>query len=264
MEGDGIDELIAADQNGTPETMTECEVYTFRDNCAVYLGSAGAYWDYLYHVNNKYLCGSSMKGRIYLAADDFFSLSSNHWNEDMTRNDPAISYDGGQWAYITQEEFDYYNSNPMSGDSEYIQSAEIITLNKNPYREKNILEKTLDFSKAWAAYEDYDGRRLCICYVFEKNGVIYCAAGPDLSEWAAFYTGTYSVEDDVIFISLDAPSGMIEYAYQFDPDGMMLTQVSETGLVYGDALGTTLKLEEFVWKDAQAIKELVQSGIAFE
>lgn len=152
----------------------------------------------------------------------------------------------------------------MSGDSEYIQSAEIITLSKNPYREKNILEKTLDFSKAWAAYEDYDGQRLCICYVFEKNGVIHCAAGPDLSEWAAFYTGTYSVEDDVIFISLDAPSGMIEYAYQFDPDGMMLTQVSETGLVYGDALGTTLKLEEFVCKDAQAIKELVQSGIAFE
>lgn len=264
LEGDGVDELIAADQNGTPETMTECEVYTFRDNCVVYLGYAGAYWDYLYHVNNKYLCGSSMKGRIYLAADGFFSLSSNHWNEDMTRNDPAISYDGGQWAYITQEEFDYYNSNPMSGDSEYIQSAEIITLSKNPYREKNILEKTLDFSKAWATYEDYDGQRLCICYVFEKNGVIYCAAGPDLSEWAAFYTGTYSVEDDVIFISLDAPSGMIEYAYQFDPDGMMLTQVSETGLVYGDAMGTALKLEEFVWKDAQAIKELVQSGIAFE
>jgi len=45
---------------------------------------------------------------------------------------------------------------------------------------------------------------------------------------------------------------------------MTLTQVSETGLLYGDRLGTALKLEEFVWKDAQAIKEMVQGGIISE
>lgn len=265
LEGDDVDELIVADQNGTPETMTSCEVYTYRDNDVAYLGSSGAHWDYLYHVNNKYLCGSSMKGLIYLSADDSFSLSSNHWNEDMTRNDPAISFNGGPWEYITQEEFDYYNPYPLpGGDSDFIESTEIIILNENTYREKNILEKALDFSKAWATYEDYDGQRICICYVFEKDREIYCAAGPELSEWVALYNGTYSVEKDIIHISLDTPSGVVNYSYRFDNESMILTQVSETGLLYGDRLGTALKLEEFVWKDAQAIKEMVQGGIISE
>lgn len=265
LEGDGVEELIVADQNGTPETMTSCEAYTYRDGDVRYLGCSGSHWDYLYHANSRYLCGSTRLGCQYLSSDESFSFTIYHWNETMTRNDPAISRNGGPWEYITQEKFDYYNPYPLpGGDSDFVETAEIISLSENPYREKNILEKTLDFSKAWVVCQEYDGVSFGTCYAFEKDGSVYCVFGQMYSEWSGKYTGTYSVDGDILSISLNYHSGSVSFSYRFDPEGRTLTQISKRALISRDTAGTVVTLEEYPWGDAQQIKEMVRSGLSAE
>ena len=257
---DGTCELIIADADGTPDSWTTCEMYTCDDGNIVYCGSANANYNYLFHANEKYLIGPQRMGFNYIAVDEEFSTSIYYWNEEQTRNDPAIIYQDGTWKYITAEEFEFYNTLPGEGSASYIQKADRITLQENTFLKRNLLAETLDFTKAWAVYEDFNGERYVTCYAFTEAGKVYCAVGPDLSMWLGYYMGTYSLEEDRVSFHLESEGAAIDYVYRFDPHTLQFTQISENGFFHSHEQGETLQLQEFEWSNAAEMIRTIFNG----
>lgn len=131
----GLDELIVADNQGTPDTWTVCELYTYNENGLVFCGSTNSQYDYLYYVNDAYLVGKHRMGNQYISPTATINVVSYLWNEDMTCNDPAISYNGSEWEYISQEVYAYY----ANSDGGFVETEVAIELQENPYVADNIV-----------------------------------------------------------------------------------------------------------------------------
>ena len=130
---DGVYELLVSDAQGTPDTWATGELFTYQDNKLRLCGHTNSRYDYFYIVNESYLLGRHRMGNQFISLDGTISTTNYHWDESMTRNDPAISYNGGEWEYLTKEEFDFYQVMPddnLSNDA-FIKTAEPIALIKN-------------------------------------------------------------------------------------------------------------------------------------
>ena len=66
VDQDGIDELIVADNKGTPDSWTSCELYSYDESGIVFCGSNSARYEYFYYVNGTYLMGTYRWGEVYL------------------------------------------------------------------------------------------------------------------------------------------------------------------------------------------------------
>ena len=121
--------------------------------------------------------------------------------------------------------------------------------------ESNLLSRTLDFNKAWAIYEPFDGDIFLTCYAFTEAGEVYCGVGPDRSMWLGFYSGSYAVTGDEVTIRL---ASLEDYTYRFDPQTLRFVQISENGFFYTHAPGETLQLQEYEWKTAEEMIALVK------
>lgn len=141
LDEDNIPELLVADNDGTTESWSACEVYDYKDRKLHFCGAVGARYDYFYMVNDEYVLGRHRKGNHFISVDQTIKTTSYHWNDDMTRNDPAISYNDGEWEYLTEEEFEFYNI--MPGDNSpkdaFIKTAEPIILTKNSLRTADVI-----------------------------------------------------------------------------------------------------------------------------
>ncbi len=136
VDRNGIPELIVADGAGTPETWTIFEVYTYDENGLRLCGDSNSRYTYLTYVNDKYVLGTHRMGAQYIGVNDHITTTVYLWNEEGTRNDPAISINSADWQYITQEEFDYYNDFDAEKVTPggFVQKIEIIHLLENNFR----------------------------------------------------------------------------------------------------------------------------------
>ena len=158
---DGVPELVVADADGTPTSWTSVEIYTYKDGQVQYCGATNSSYNYLYLVNDKYVLGTHRMGNRFITTDDSIVTTVYYWNEDNTRNDPAVFYGNGEWEYITAEEFHYYQIMPDDDDSSgFIQTAEPIIFKRNefaPISSEAVLEL---FSAAKDFYDSFIyGRR---------------------------------------------------------------------------------------------------------
>lgn len=134
LDQDGIPELLVADADGTPASWTSAELYTYQDGETQYCGNSSAKNDYLYFVNEKYVLSRTRMGNQFITTDGSISTAIYYWNEDMTRNDPAIFYDNGEWEYVSREQFQYYQVMPNEDSAPgFIQTIEPITFKKNEF-----------------------------------------------------------------------------------------------------------------------------------
>ena len=134
---DDIPELLVSNANGTPDSWSSCEIYTYKNGCLHFCGETNSNYDYFYLVNNKYVLGKHRMGHQFISIQQTIQTTSYHWDDTMTRNDPAISYNGGGWEYLTNEEFEFYQIMPDSNSAEnaFIKTAEPIVLKQNSFAE---------------------------------------------------------------------------------------------------------------------------------
>ena len=129
---DDIPELLVSDGPGTADTMSQGELYAWDGTKLVSCGLAGAYYDSFYLANGRYVRGLSRMGNQFLSPTESIYTTIYYWDESMSRNDPAISYNNKDWEYISAEEFDYYNAMPDGNTSDcFVQTAEPIALSAN-------------------------------------------------------------------------------------------------------------------------------------
>ncbi len=259
IDQDGIPELIITDSEAGPMRFgTVCEMYTYHNEKIIYCGYVVAHYDYLYYANRQYLLGQNRMGPQFLSTtpEESFQTAIYHWNEEKTRNDPAISYNGEEWEYITTEEFDFYRAD--SGG--FVETKEIIPLQRNTFL-KNPLQAALDFSKAWASYGERDCGLNMVSIAFEESGSVQYIIARRRSGTFYGYCGYYTIEEDILHFWITTESESFGISYQFDPVSFLLTQTSERGFFPDSYPGEVYRLEEDRDNDAKRTIELAKMGI---
>ncbi len=84
LNDDELPELLVADADGTPNSWSVCEIYTYRNNEVCLCGSTNTRYDYFYLVNNKYVLGKHRMGDQYISVDNSSSPSSIETSEPIT------------------------------------------------------------------------------------------------------------------------------------------------------------------------------------
>ncbi|MDO5399677.1 MAG: sigma-70 family RNA polymerase sigma factor [Eubacteriales bacterium] len=278
LDRNGVNELIAADNAGTPETWTACEVYSYKDGSFIFCGETSAHYDYFYYVNGEYLLGRHRMGAQYLSPGSYIATTIYHWNEEGTRNDPAIKRDNGDWEYISQEEFNYYNcpGQDCDGSNCFEKSSEIITLLKNEFVEPNILEETLDFSKCWSIpvkIEDrstpsdptpelpYGNWTYFVCFRFYESGNLELLFYKPYTDYFDGYKGYYTVREDEVELTYIYDGNEHSASYRFNPDELTFTQLSENGILNSDKKGMEFQLVEDPLTDIESMHRLVEMSL---
>lgn len=77
IDHDGVNELIVADNKGTPDAWTVCELYTYDEHGLAFCGSTNSRYDYLYYVNEAYLVGKHRMGDQYLSTSGFVDFDGS-------------------------------------------------------------------------------------------------------------------------------------------------------------------------------------------
>lgn len=137
LNNDGVYELLVSDAQGTSDTWSTGELFTYKNAELYFCGRTNSRYDYFYIVNNSYLLGRHRMGNQFISLNETISTTNYHWDETMQRNDPAISYNDGEWEYLTNEEFEFYQAMPDSNSVEdaFIKTAEPIILKQNSFAE---------------------------------------------------------------------------------------------------------------------------------
>lgn len=260
-----VPELLVSDADGTPDSWSACEVYTYRDSALHCCGDSSAHYDYFYLVNDEYILGRHRMGPQFISTSEFIKTTIYHWDETMTRNDPAISYNNGEWEYITQEEFDSYRVMPGEDGAEngFIKSAEPITLEKNTAAQPNLVEQHLSYTDAWGFFASIDGSdQYFLDMVFDEYGrmssVLSFAMDNQPVEPMGYYKGSYIAFKDTLTIRLEDEGN--SYTYQFDSETFTLTQISEAGLFKTHKKGDIFTLIKDEWNSSEKILELIEEN----
>lgn len=265
---DGINELLVADALGDPEHMTECELYSYQDGQVLYCDATGSWYDYLYIANDTYVRGSSRMGAQFVGINDSIKTTSYHWDEAMTRNDPARCGRNSEWEYITEQEFRNYNLMPDPGTLDsgelFVKTSEVIELQENEFHIPNMLETSLDFSKAWTIIEPVGGEvQYATTYAFTHDGKFYCIMGYYRSDIMSAYCGTYTVDGNSITFEMVADGVSKTYSYRMEKEntGLQLTQTSKNGLFAFHKQGDVFRLREDEWQDAMWVRDICENGL---
>ena len=231
LDHDDVNELIVANNDGAEDSWTECEVYTYDDSGLKFYTKLSVRYANLYYVNNTYLLTAN-KSIYYYSPSHSIEVVSYHWNEDETRNDPAISVDGGEWEYITSEEYKYYSSN----DGGFVESKEIIKFVENPYSALDIGITEAEILQIFYSAKDfYDvqvyGKRFL-------DSTYYSASDFDWVEGVIEYNGgLYAPCDEYTYdefvqklqslFSLDAVNRLISKVGLLENNGKCYTYIRE-------------------------------------
>jgi len=156
---DGVPELVVSNDDGTPNSWSNGEVYTYKNSQIQSCGSTNTRYDYFYYVNEQYLLGCHRMGNQFISVDGYLEYSS--------------------------AEFDYFNTMPTENGSSktFIKTAEPIKLLKNTFQQVTDIDILVKFFEAKEFYETYIyGRRF-----FDSNS--YSAADFDWIEGVIDYDG---------------------------------------------------------------------------
>lgn len=252
LDSDGVPELLVSDQEGTTQDWSEGEVFCYDGDAVLLCSRTDARYEPFYMVNGNEILGRNRMGNQFIGINGSIVTTSYKWDEGMTRNDPALRRNGGDWEYITQEEFDYYNpslSQVADGSVEsYIKTIEPITLSPNTWVQRP-LAQMLDFSLPWSVEEKFEGDKhtYMTTYVFNQDGTCYCFLGMAFSEITTFYKGTFTEENgEISFDLVSNHGGTVKCTYQIlkKAMGVDLIQTSEEGLRAKHSAGHRLSLRE--------------------
>lgn len=208
LEKDGVPELLISNRGGTEEDMSSAELYHYDGTAFSLCGKTGAWYVPFYVVNETQLMGQSRMGKEYTGVGERLVTAAYHWNEEMTCNDPAIQRNGGDWEYITEEEFDYYNLLPEQSESEpYIRTMERVLLERNPFRQESSEERAevivtpyyrIPVPARWEGkyvVETQYEEETAITWVYEKT----CYDTAEV-EGLLFWVTMYPAEEDISYL----------------------------------------------------------------
>ncbi len=133
LDHNGVNELIVANNKGTEDAWTNCEIYTYDSTGLKFCTEIAARYSNLYYVNNEYIL-STNTSHYYYSLSHTIEVVSYYWDEEGIRNDPAISFDGGEWQYITYAEYSYYAARYEG----FAETREIVVFEENPYNRFDI------------------------------------------------------------------------------------------------------------------------------
>ncbi len=88
LNDDEIPELLVADADGTPNSWSICEIYTYKNNELKLCGRTNSRYDYFYLVNEKYVLGKHRMGDQFISIDKDSLPSSIETSEpiDLIQN----------------------------------------------------------------------------------------------------------------------------------------------------------------------------------
>ena len=274
LNDDEIPELLVSSADGTPDSWSKCEIYTYRDDSIYNCGETDSRYDYFYYVNEKYVLGRDRMGNQFVNVDEFIQTTLYKWDKSTTRNDPAISYNGGDWEYITEEEFEFYQTMPDDENvaNRFIQSATPISLKKNAFLNSNLIEKYLSYTDDWYFYatsgHEYNDMFI-VSMTFKENGKIDCiisAAGRIsnneyyATEALSCHEYSYTADDEILSICDESDEEC--YVYRFNPDTYEIVQISKKGFFLNHVEGDTFTLikNEGEIKSNQELKEILEQN----
>lgn len=263
LDQNDVSELLVSGSTGNelPDWKSG-ELYNFVNGELTSLGKTYTYYEHFYLVNNQYLLGMNRMGHQFFSPNETLITAIYHWNEEKTRNDPAIWRNGSDYEYITQEEFKYYNLMPgeeeTQGKEIFIKEAKAINLLPNPFFKISILEESLDRQKAWEIIEPIEGSSssYSAIMVFQPSGLFYCVAGYRQSDVFWCYSGTYAAQGDTLLIDMELKSGSsrtITYTVEAIEDGVRLIQTSKEGIFKHHISGDTFEVYEYEWGNAKDV-----------
>ncbi len=239
LDQNDIPELLAADNDGSADTMTSGMLYAYEDNAIRFIGQTGSYYYPIYLVNDGYLWGISRPGICsFMNQNERFDVWPEMWVDGVNQG-PVIRYDGGDWISITEEKSQYYSacdeSGPLHGERYFVQHKEIVRLERNPFFEEDMIyHETACFSVAipqsWTGQyvtEIIDRFDYCSINIYERQSHESGWGGCVLSIYTA------SAEEDISYLpsgevigvsnALSQPLQVVAYCptdVQFSPETM--------------------------------------------
>lgn len=241
---DGVNELIAADNKGTPDAWTVCELYTYDENGLVFCGSTNSRYDYLYYVNDAYLVGKHRMGDQYLSTSGLIDFDGSIEASEIIEleENPYNAFDIGiteaeiiQLFYSAKEFYDIQIYGKQFLDSAYYSASDfdwiegVIDYNGSlyaPCEEYTYDEFVHELHSLFTSdvanllmdevgLLEYNGK----CYTYIREGV----GDPILGdyEFSAQLKGNVIFEIQVSFTALDGNS-VTQYMYCRSENGMWL------------------------------------------
>lgn len=119
------------------------------------------------------------------------------------------------------------------------------------------MASTFGYSKAWEIHDYVGEDHMVTSLAFQEDGTFYGGTGWYLSDWYACFTGTYSVDDDVLMLryTLNGEEKLISYQIEWDKHA--LKQTSEESLVLEHQKGAELPFRESTSLTAESLQSQV-------
>ena len=238
LEKDGIPELLAANNPGTEDWLTDAQLYAYDDGGLWLIGDAGSYYDSIYVVNDEYLRCMRRSGILYIS-------KTGQFYKDRLDAD---------------YEYYYYFPGETDGDT-FVKTAEQLELKPNEFTPESdytvdLVEFILHFPADWEGkvivdnnFSDDGLREYYTVYEAESYaagaGELFSIAlfGPDSTDYLGWpdytYLGTYE----------DPASGIVRRFVASRPTDVQFT--SETQGTYTamiEQYDTILTNIEWIWQ----------------
>ena len=235
IDQDGLDELIVADNKGTPDAWTSCELYSYDESGLVFCGSNSARYEYFYHVNGTYLMGTYRQGQVYLTTSGEVAFNGTIDSSEIIelKETPYNTFDIGitemeilQIFYDAKDFYDVYIYGKRHLDTTYYSASDfdwvegVIEYNGglyapcDEYTYDELVQKLQSYFTEEAANRlineagilEHNGK----CYTYIREGV----GDPILGDYkvSAQIKGNVIFEIQISFTALDG-SPVAEYIY---------------------------------------------------
>lgn len=119
------------------------------------------------------------------------------------------------------------------------------------------IASTFGYSKAWEIHDYVGEDHMVTTLAFQEDGTFYGGTGWYLSDWFVCFTGTYSVDDDVLMLRYTLNGEDRIASCQVEWDDHALKQTSEEGLVLEHQKGTELPFLESTSLTAESLQRQV-------
>lgn len=266
LNDDEIPELLASSADGTPDSWSQCEIYTYQDDAIHICGKTDSRYDYFYFADEKYVLGRNREGNQFVSIDEFIKVTGSRWDDGLGKSQPAIARNNGGWEYISDEEFKFYQTMPDDGkDIEgFITSATPISLRRNKFVRSNLIDEYLNYTDSWGFLANMDSNeQYFLSMVFDEDGKMYSilsfAFNDQPIDPMGYYKGSYTATEDTLSIQLDTSGKVI--TYKFDKNSFLLTQISDNGLFKTHKEGDIFKFVQDEWNSGDKIKQLVEGEL---
>lgn len=113
-------------------------LYGYEDGLVCY-GTTSTRFDYFYLANDMYLLAKHRMGAQFFSRNEKIITVAYHTESGQNQCSPAVQINDGDWIYLTDEEFSYYNRMPEDNHGEqpecFVRTAIPVELQINTMKE---------------------------------------------------------------------------------------------------------------------------------